>query len=65
MIDGTLSFIISHPKERFARETVATMMKAKTTGPDAGAHQVMFGVDIYTPESTRSLFPNVVLTGQA
>lgn len=51
LIDGTLSMIISHPMERFARETVATLMKAKSAGPDAGAHRVTFGFDIYTPES--------------
>ncbi len=51
LIDGTLSLIISHPMERFARETIATLMKAKSGGPDAGAHRVTFGFDIYTPES--------------
>lgn len=51
LIDGTLSFIISHPMERFARETVTTMLKAKTGGREAGAHRVTFGFDIYTPES--------------
>ncbi len=51
LIDGTLSMIISHPMERFARETIATLMKAKSGGRDAGAHRVTFGFDIYTPES--------------
>ncbi|OIQ42519.1 MAG: transcriptional regulator [Roseobacter sp. MedPE-SWde] len=51
LIDGTLSMIISHPMERFARETIATLLKAKSGGPDAGAHRVTFGFDIYTPES--------------
>ena len=51
LIDGTLSMIISHPMERFARETVATLMKAKSGGRDAGAHRVTIGFDIYTPES--------------
>ncbi len=51
LIDGTLSMIISHPMERFARETIATLMKAKSGGRDAGAHHVTFGFDIYTPGS--------------
>ncbi len=51
LIDGTLSMIISHPMETFARETVATLLKAKTGGRDAGAHRVTFNFDIYTPES--------------
>jgi LacI family transcriptional regulator len=51
LIDGTLSMIISHPLERFARETIETLMKAKSGGREAGAHQVTFGFDIYTPES--------------
>lgn len=51
LIDGTLSMIISHPMRRFARETVATLIKAKIAGRDGGAHRVTFGFDIYTPES--------------
>lgn len=51
LIDGILSMVISHPMERFARETVATMMKAKAGGADGGAHRVTFGFDICTPES--------------
>lgn len=51
LIDGTLSMIISHPLQRFARETIKTLMKAKSSGRDAGAHRVTFGFDIYTPES--------------
>ena len=51
LIDGTLSMIISHPMERFARETIATLIKAKNGGRGAGVHRVTFGFDIYTPES--------------
>ncbi|MCF6317361.1 MAG: LacI family DNA-binding transcriptional regulator [Marinosulfonomonas sp.] len=51
LIDGTLSMVISHPLERFARETVATMVKSTDVGRDAGARRVTFGFDIYTPES--------------
>jgi len=51
LIDGTLSMIISHPMKRFARETIETLMKAKSGGRDGGAHLVTFGFDIYTSES--------------
>ena len=51
LIDGTLSMIISHPLDRFAYETVATLMKVKASSPDAGAHRVTIGFDIYTPEN--------------
>ncbi|SNS98869.1 substrate-binding domain-containing protein [Tropicimonas sediminicola] len=51
LIDGTLSLVISHPLERFARETVATLMKSKASGPDGGARRVTFDFDIHTPES--------------
>lgn len=51
LIDGTLSLVISHPLERFARETIATMIKTKTAGRDAGAQRVTFGFEIHTPES--------------
>ena len=49
--DGTLTMVISHPMERFARETIATMVKAKEAGRGGGAHRATFGFDIYTAES--------------
>jgi LacI family transcriptional regulator len=51
LIDGTFSLIIAHPIERFARETVATLMKAKTAGPGAGVYRVTIGFDMHSPES--------------
>ncbi|MBL4627170.1 MAG: LacI family DNA-binding transcriptional regulator [Roseicyclus sp.] len=51
LIDGTLKMVISHPIERFARETIATMIKSKAAGSDAGPQSVTFGFDIYTPEN--------------
>lgn len=51
LIDGTISLIISHPIERFASETIATLMKAKSAGRDAGVFRVTFGFEMYGPES--------------
>jgi len=51
LIDGTLTMVISHPMETFAREAIATMIKAKKAGPDAGAQRVALGFDIYTSEN--------------
>ena len=51
LIDGTISLLISHPIERFARETVATLVKAKGTGREGGAHRVTLPFDVFTPES--------------
>lgn len=51
LIDGTFSLIIAHPIERFARETVATLMKAKTAGPGAGVYRVTIGFEMHSPES--------------
>ena len=51
LIDGTLSFLISHPMERFAKETIATLMRSKEAGTDGGARRVTFGFEIYTSES--------------
>ena len=50
LIDGTLSMVISHPMEKLAYETIATLVKAKGGGPDAGARWVAFSFDIYTSE---------------
>ncbi|WP_353617540.1 substrate-binding domain-containing protein [Tropicibacter sp. R15_0] len=51
LIDGTLSMVISHPLDRFAQATIATMLKTQKAGPDAGAQRVTFGFNIYSPES--------------
>ena len=50
LIDGTFSLLISHPIERFGSETITTLMKVKTAGPDAGVFRVTFGFDMYGPE---------------
>ena len=51
LIDSTLTMAISHPIEKFARETIATMIKAKKAGPDAGAQRVTLDFEIYTSEN--------------
>lgn len=51
LIDGTISLIIAHPIERFARETLATLVRAKTAGRDAGVYRVTIGFEVHTPES--------------
>lgn len=51
LIDGTLTMVISHPMELFARETISTLIKAKKAGPDGGAQRVSLGFDIHTSEN--------------
>lgn len=51
LIDGTLKIVISHPLDRFAREAVETLIRAKKDGPDAGAQRVALGFEIYTSEN--------------
>lgn len=51
LIDGTLTMVISHPLEAFAREAISTMIKAKHAGPDAGAHSAILDFEIYTSEN--------------
>ena len=51
LIDGTLTMVISHPMETFARETISTLIKAKEAGADAGAQRVALGFEIYTSEN--------------
>jgi LacI family transcriptional regulator len=43
--------VISHPLETFAREAIATLIKAKMAGADAGAQRVALGFEIYTSEN--------------
>lgn len=51
LIDGTLTMVISHPMETFARETISTLIKAKKAGADVGAQRVALGFEIYTSEN--------------
>jgi LacI family transcriptional regulator len=51
LIDGTLTMVISHPMEIFARETVATLIKSKKAGANAGAQRVALGFEVYTSEN--------------
>ena len=51
LISGALTMVISHPMEMLARETIATLVKAKKAGPGAGAQRVALGFDIYTSEN--------------
>ncbi len=51
LIDGSLTMVISHPMEALAKETIATLVKSKRSGPDAGALTVNLGFEIYTSEN--------------
>lgn len=51
LIDGTLTMVISHPRETFAREAIAAMIRAKKAGPEGGAQRVALGFEIYTSEN--------------
>lgn len=51
LIDGRLTMVISHPMDAFAREAIATMVKAKKAGPDAGALNISLAFEIYTSEN--------------
>lgn len=51
LIDGILTMVISHPLQLFANETIASMIKAKSITPEAGAQTINLGFEIYTPEN--------------
>lgn len=51
LIDGIMTMAISHPLEALARETIATMIRAKKAGPGAGSQRVALGFEIYTSEN--------------
>lgn len=51
LIDGTLSFLISHPVEAFTQEVVSTLIKAKKAGAEASALNVSLEFEIYTSEN--------------
>lgn len=49
LLDGTLTFLISHPFDAIGRETVAALVRARLAGPDAVRPPVPF--EIHTRES--------------
>lgn len=51
LIDGTLSFVISHPIEKFAHATIEVMLQASRAGPRGGAQRVAIPFELYTPEN--------------
>ena len=51
LIDGTLSFVISHPTDRFAMQAIDTLMEVMAVGSEKGARRVTIGFDIYTSEN--------------
>ena len=52
LADGTLTMVIGHPMDAFAREAIATLIKSKAAGADGGAHRTALGFEIYTSENT-------------
>lgn len=51
LLDRTLTMVISHPFERLARETIAALIRAKTSGPGGGSQSVTVPFEIYTREN--------------
>ncbi len=51
LIDGTITMTLSYPIRSFAREIIATMVKAHKAGPDAGAQRVNIPIAIHTSEN--------------
>jgi len=51
LLDGTLTFLISHPFERLAQETVAAMRRACAAGAEAHGESVAVPFEIYTREN--------------
>lgn len=51
LIDGVLTLAIAHPMEAFAKETIATMIRAKRAGPEAGSQRSILNFEVYTSEN--------------
>lgn len=51
LIDGTLTMIIHHPLAELARETVASLIRAKGAGPSGGSQRTLLDFHIYTREN--------------
>ena len=51
LLDGTLNFVISHPLEALARETLAAMIRAFDGGADFPPQSISLPFEIFTPEN--------------
>ena len=51
LIDGSLTMVISHPMETFARATISNMAEAVLAPPETNPKIVNLGFEIYTPEN--------------
>ncbi|WP_246506116.1 hypothetical protein [Mesorhizobium silamurunense] len=51
LLDGTLTFVISHPLARMAQEALAGMVRAVSTPKEAGNVTTILPFDIYTREN--------------
>ena len=51
LIDGTLSLVLSHPRDAFAHAIIATMIEAKKRGVDGGTQHVTLPFEVYTSEN--------------
>jgi len=51
LIDNVLTMAICHPMEALAREAIASLVRAKRTGPNKGALSATLNFEIYTSEN--------------
>ena len=51
LLDGTLNFLISHPMQSFAHETIAAMIRSYDGGADFPPQSISLPFEVYTPEN--------------
>jgi LacI family transcriptional regulator len=51
LLDGTLTFVISHPLARIAQEALAGMVRAVSTPSEGGNFTTILPFEIYTREN--------------
>jgi LacI family transcriptional regulator len=51
LLDGTLNFLISHPLQAMAHETITAMIRTHDGGPEFAPQSVSLPFEIYTPEN--------------
>ena len=51
LLDGSLTLIISHPLDTFARAAIAGMTRAAEAGPEQSSRSVVLNFDIFTREN--------------
>jgi LacI family transcriptional regulator len=51
LLDGTMDLVISHPIQKLAENLIATLVRARRAGAEAGTQRTTLPFEMFTPEN--------------